>query len=136
MKFYLENYGCKLNEADSEIIKGLLSENHEEVFDFSLADFIILNTCGVIDKTEKKIIERTLFLKNKGKKVFWTGCLPLITKNNVSDGSIGPNNLSDINKMIKEENHFFNNVKEDKSLLCKYKKRKEGISATVAISEG
>ena len=136
MKFYLENYGCKLNEADSEIIKGLLSENYEEVFDFNLADFIVLNTCGVIDKTEKKIIEKTLFFQKQGKKVFWTGCLPLITKNNISNGSIGPNNFSDINKMIKEEKHFFNNTKEDKSLLCKYKKRKEGVSSTVAISEG
>ena len=79
MKFYLETYGCKLNEADSEILRGLLSEEYEEVFDTNNADFIILNTCGVIDKTEKKIIDKTKYFQNQGKS-FLTGCLPLITK--------------------------------------------------------
>ena len=102
MKFYLETYGCKLNEADSEILRGLLSEEYEEVFDTNNADFIILNTCGVIDKTEKKIIDKTKYFQNQGKKVFWTGCLPLITKNNISDGGVGPNNILDLKKAIKK----------------------------------
>jgi MiaB-like tRNA modifying enzyme len=125
MKFYLETYGCKLNEADSEVV---LDEND--------ADFIILNTCGVIDKTEKKIIDRTKYFQRQGKKVFWSGCLPLITKNNVSNGSIGTNNLFDIEKVIINEENFLFKDKVDKSCLCDLKKRKEGISATVAISDG
>lgn len=136
MKFYLETYGCKLNEADSEILRGLLSEEYEEVFDTNNADFIILNTCGVIDKTEKKIIDKTKYFQNQGKKVFWTGCLPLITKNNISDGGVGPNNILDLKKAIKENIHIYNDTKIDKASLCGYKKRKEGVSATVAISEG
>jgi MiaB-like tRNA modifying enzyme len=136
MKFYLETYGCKLNEADSEVIRGILSKKYEEVLDENDADFIILNTCGVIDKTEKKIIDRTKYFQRQGKKVFWSGCLPLITKNNVSNGSIGTNNLFDIEKVIINEENFLFKDKVDKSCLCDLKKRKEGISATVAISDG
>jgi MiaB-like tRNA modifying enzyme len=134
MKFYLETYGCKLNQSDSKIITNLLSDDCEEVLDFDSADFIILNTCGVIDKTEKKIIDRTRYFQEQGKKVYWTGCLPLITGTNISNGSIGPNNILDIKKAIKENIHIYNNVKIDKSSLCK--KRKENVSQTVAISEG
>ncbi|MFA7157285.1 MAG: tRNA (N(6)-L-threonylcarbamoyladenosine(37)-C(2))-methylthiotransferase [Bacilli bacterium] len=136
MKFYLETYGCKLNEADSEIIRGLLSEDYEEVLDPDGADFIVLNTCGVIDKTEKKIIDKTKYFQDKGKKVFWTGCLPLITKRNISNGSIGVNNILDVKKVIKEHIHIYNNEKEDKAFLCNLKKRKDNVSQIVAISEG
>ena len=136
MKFYLETYGCKLNEADSEIIRGLLNEEYEEVLDPNSADFIVLNTCGVIDKTEKKIIDKTKYFQDKGKKVFWTGCLPLITKRNISNGSIGVNNILDVKKIIKEHIHIYNNEKIDKASFCNLKKRKDNVSQIVAISEG
>ncbi|HOI59867.1 MAG TPA: tRNA (N(6)-L-threonylcarbamoyladenosine(37)-C(2))-methylthiotransferase [Candidatus Pacearchaeota archaeon] len=136
MKFYLETYGCKLNESDAEIVKGLLTDEYEEVLDFNSADFIVLNTCGVIDKTEKKIIDRTKYFQEQGKKVFWTGCLPLITKTNISNGSIGPNNLLDIKKAIKDNVHIHNNEKIDKAALCNLKKTKNEVSQIVPISEG
>ena len=134
MKFYLETYGCKLNQSDSEIIRNLLSDDYEETLDFDSANFIILNTCGVIDKTEKKIIDKTKYFQKRDKKVYWTGCLPLITRTNISNGSIGPNNILDIKKVIKENVHIYNNVKIDKASLCK--KREENIFQSVAISEG
>lgn len=136
MKFYLQTFGCKLNESDAEIIKGLLTDEYEEVLDPNSADFIILNTCGVIDKTEKKIIDRTKYFQEQNKKVFWTGCLPLITKKNISDGSIGPNNLLDIKKAIKGNVHIYNSEKIDKATLCHLKKTKTNVSQIVPISEG
>ena len=136
MKFYLETYGCKLNESDAEIVKGLLTDEYEEVLDLNSADFVILNTCGVIDKTERKIIDRTKYFQEQGKKVFWTGCLPLITKNNISNGSIGPNNLLDIKKAIKDNIHIYNTEKIDKAALCNLKKTKNEVSQIVPISEG
>ena len=134
MKFYFKTYGCKLNEVDSELLRGLLLRNFKEVKDFKGADFVVINTCGVVDRTEKKIIEKTKYFQNKGKKVFWTGCLPLITKNNISNGSIGPNNILDIEKVIKENIHVYNKERIDKAFLYEYKKEK--VSLNVAISEG
>ena len=134
MKFYFKTFGCKLNEADSQIIKSILTKDYEEVFNPDNADFVVFNTCGVVDKTEKKIIRETKQFQKQGKKVFWTGCLPLITRNNVSNGSIGPNNVLDIKKAIKENIHIFTEKKIDKSVLCNLKE--DSVSAIVAISEG
>lgn len=136
MNFYIETYGCKLNEADSEILKGILSTEYREALNEDSADFIVLNTCGVIDRTEKRIIDRTKYFQKQGKKVFWTGCLPLIAKNNISNGSISPSNLLDIKKVIKKNIHILKKENLDKASLYDFKKRKQGFSQTVAISEG
>ncbi len=77
MKFYIETYGCSANFAESEAMVSLLIDaGHELVSDESKADVIILNTCGVKDPTEHKILYRMEQLKDR--KVVITGCLPLI----------------------------------------------------------
>ena len=78
MKFCLKTYGCKMNQADSELMRGILLHEHEESLEKD-ADLVILNTCGVVEKTERKILKEALVLKKKGKKVIIAGCLPLIS---------------------------------------------------------
>jgi len=57
--FYLETYGCSLNKADSDLIVGRLNGlGAEQTNDIELADLIVLNTCGVKEPTEDKIIHR------------------------------------------------------------------------------
>ena len=133
-KFYLESYGCKLNESDSEILKSILKKEYEETSEKE-ADFIVLNTCGVIDRTEEKILRKTKDLQLLGKKVFWAGCLPLISRKNIADGSIGPSNLDDILLAVKREEHITSRKNMEKPLLCK-SRRKDSGTAIVAISEG
>ena len=53
-KFYLETYGCKLNQADSDLIRGVLTKDFRETSEKE-ADVVIINSCGVIEKTERKI---------------------------------------------------------------------------------
>ncbi|MHA2146325.1 MAG: hypothetical protein ACXAB0_12820 [Candidatus Thorarchaeota archaeon] len=58
-RFYLETYGCSLNTADSDIIVGrLLKLEGERVQVIRDADLIILNSCGVKEPTEDRIIHR------------------------------------------------------------------------------
>ncbi|MFA5432025.1 MAG: tRNA (N(6)-L-threonylcarbamoyladenosine(37)-C(2))-methylthiotransferase [Candidatus Paceibacterota bacterium] len=145
MNFYLKTYGCKLNQADSELIRGLLSKNYKES-SREEADFVILNTCGVVEKTERKILKEAEELKKKGKKVIISGCLPLISFeecDKVADGIIGPTNISSISlitkKVLKGERAIeIEKKKIDKSDLCLKKKRekKETCSAIVSIAEG
>ncbi len=145
MKFYLKTYGCKLNQADSELLRGLLSNEYEEASKDE-ADFVILNTCGVVEKTERKILKDASELKKKGKKIIISGCLPLISPEackEVADGILGPTNISSVNSLVKEvlkggKPSIINNIKIDKAKLCLNKKRtaKESRSAIVAISEG
>jgi MiaB-like tRNA modifying enzyme len=144
MKFYLKTYGCKLNQADSEIIKGLLLKNHQES-SVKEADFVVLNTCGVIERTERKILKEAYELKKQGKKIIISGCLPLISLEackEIADGILGPTNISSIDYLA--DNIFKNkkeiiviNQKTDKARLHFIKKRDgEKASAIVAISEG
>jgi len=134
-----------MNQADSELIRGILLHEHEESLEKD-ADLFILNTCGVVEKTERKILKEALVLKKKGKKVIIAGCLPLISFKEcreVADGLLGPSNISSIDLLIenvlKDKNDFIVEKENiDKAELCSNKKRggKESCSAIVSIAEG
>jgi tRNA-2-methylthio-N6-dimethylallyladenosine synthase len=55
-KFYLETFGCQMNVVDSERIVDLLGQIGYRRVDTALeADVILLNTCSVRDKAERKV---------------------------------------------------------------------------------
>lgn len=57
--FYIETFGCQMNERDSETIAALLSQQDmEQSNDPGLADVIILNTCAVRESAESKVWSR------------------------------------------------------------------------------
>ncbi|MCX6768991.1 MAG: tRNA (N6-isopentenyl adenosine(37)-C2)-methylthiotransferase MiaB, partial [Candidatus Micrarchaeota archaeon] len=56
MQVYLETYGCTLNQADSDIMGGILKHaGFRLVKKPGEADVVILNTCTVKGRTENKI---------------------------------------------------------------------------------
>ena len=61
--FFVETWGCQMNQHDSELIEGQLRLHGlspvEEALD---ADLVVLNTCSVRDKPVQKIISRIGFL--------------------------------------------------------------------------
>ncbi|MFW9812891.1 MAG: tRNA (N(6)-L-threonylcarbamoyladenosine(37)-C(2))-methylthiotransferase [Candidatus Thorarchaeota archaeon] len=80
LRFYLETYGCSLNTADSDIIVGRLQElKGTRVHDVDEADLIILNSCGVKEPTEDRIIHRLEKLSKERSPVVVAGCLPRIS---------------------------------------------------------
>jgi len=55
-KFYLETFGCQMNVVDSERIVDLLQQaGYHQVVSADEADLILLNTCSVRDKAERKV---------------------------------------------------------------------------------
>ena len=55
-KIYLETYGCQMNEADTQMITGLLAESGWEVIEEpAIADVILLNTCAVRERAEERV---------------------------------------------------------------------------------
>lgn len=53
--FYIETFGCQMNERDSEIMAQLLgSANHVETSDMLAADVVVVNTCSIRGKAEQK----------------------------------------------------------------------------------
>lgn len=56
LKYYIETYGCQMNEHDSEKIAGLLQAvGYQKAELMQQADLILFNTCCVRDHAEKKV---------------------------------------------------------------------------------
>jgi tRNA-2-methylthio-N6-dimethylallyladenosine synthase len=54
--FYLETFGCQMNVVDSEQIAALLTGiGYSQVDSAEEADLVLLNTCSVRDKAERKV---------------------------------------------------------------------------------
>ena len=78
--YYLETYGCALNTADSDMIAGHLNtRGAKRVLSPDEAHVIILNTCGVKEPTEDRVIHRLEELSKKAMPVIVAGCLPKIS---------------------------------------------------------
>ena len=54
--FFIETWGCQMNELDSQRLSGNLKlRGYRRVDDESQADLVLLNTCSVRDKAEQKV---------------------------------------------------------------------------------
>lgn len=131
-----------MNQADSDIMRGLISK-YFELSSVDDADVVVINSCGVVEYTERKIIRRIGELKNSGKKVVLAGCLSRINDKalELSDSAISPENVSFIVDAILSamdgKKIFVERRKVDKSELSCLKKRfKDSAIAIVSISEG
>lgn len=69
-KFFIQTFGCQMNEHDSEVMAGLLEERfYIPTKDIKEADFILLNTCCIREKAENKVLSMLGSLKKlKAKK--------------------------------------------------------------------
>ena len=68
-RVYIETYGCQMNEADTELMFGLLRHRGYSVAKApEEADVVLLNTCAVRDRAEERIVGRLGWYKAlKGK---------------------------------------------------------------------
>lgn len=54
---FVDTYGCQQNEADSEIIRGILLEmGYNHVEDENEADVIVINSCAVREHAEQRVL--------------------------------------------------------------------------------
>ena len=105
--FYLETYGCSLNSADSDVIVGTLkSTGGVRVESPDKANIIIVNTCGVKEPTEDRIISRLETLSTTSTPVIVAGCLPKISLPRVENAIpnyaaiIGPQSIDSLNEIV------------------------------------
>jgi MiaB-like tRNA modifying enzyme len=142
MKVFVETYGCTLNQADSEILKGVLAERGVELCESAdEADVVVLNTCFVKKQAQQRILER--LKKIAGKKLVVAGCMPAANRRMVEKASpqasmVGPYSLSNIYNAVLSayegrKSIFLDAKPEDKYSLPKMR---EGVIARIPISEG
>ncbi|VVC03669.1 tRNA-2-methylthio-N(6)-dimethylallyladenosine synthase [Candidatus Bilamarchaeum dharawalense] len=75
LKVFVKTYGCTLNQADSDILKAIISEKYELVEREEESDVVVLNTCTVKGATDNKIFAKIRLLENSGRKFVVAGCL-------------------------------------------------------------
>ena len=79
MRIFIETYGCSANQAESEIVGGLLAKaGHDLVNTMEGSDLVVINTCFVKTPTEQKIMHRIseIVKGQPGKKLVIAGCMP------------------------------------------------------------
>ncbi|MFW6045322.1 MAG: tRNA (N(6)-L-threonylcarbamoyladenosine(37)-C(2))-methylthiotransferase [Natronomonas sp.] len=76
--YHIETYGCTANRGESrQIERRLRDAGHYRVDDPERADVAILNTCTVVEKTERNMLRRAAELDESTADVIVTGCMAL-----------------------------------------------------------
>lgn len=112
LKVYIETLGCAKNQVDSEVMMGLL-QKHGFILeqDESVADIIIVNTCGFINDAKQESIDTILALakyKEHGqcKLLIVAGCLgeryndELLKELPEVDGIVGTGNFPQVVEIV------------------------------------
>ena len=114
-KFYfIQTYGCQMNQSDSEHYAGQLEElGYHQTDELSMADVILLNTCCVRETAEDKTLGKIGELKhlkdqNPDLIIAVTGCMAqewqdrLFKRAPHIDLVIGTHNIHTLIDLIKE----------------------------------
>ncbi len=78
---YVETYGCQQNEADSERIRGFLSQcGYGFAQEAEGADVVVMNTCAIREHAEQRVFGNLGALthtkrRHPGQKIFLCGCM-------------------------------------------------------------
>jgi len=114
-KFYIETYGCQMNEADSELVIGLLrGANYQPTAIPEEADLILINSCSVRENAEKRAIARLTQFKSLKKKkpellLGLIGCVAqrahdeILTENKFVDLVLGPDSYRNLPEYLNQE---------------------------------
>ncbi|WP_207591013.1 tRNA (N(6)-L-threonylcarbamoyladenosine(37)-C(2))-methylthiotransferase [Halomontanus rarus] len=77
-RYHIETYGCTSNRGESrEIERRLRDAGHHQVAEATAADVAILNTCTVVEKTERNMLRRAEELADETADLIVTGCMAL-----------------------------------------------------------
>jgi tRNA-2-methylthio-N6-dimethylallyladenosine synthase len=152
MKFYIETFGCQMNEHDSEKMAHLLRISGFEPIDNATdADIVIVNTCSVRKKAEEKfysLMGRLRWLKEEKGTLFGvTGCVAQMEKEGIRkrlpfiDFSLGPSNIHKIEQAIQaasQRRHLFDFSENGCTSLSfiKPESAKVEIKAYITIMKG
>ena len=59
MRFWVESYGCTMNRGEGRgLAEDMASLGYEEAASADEADIVVLNTCTVVETTEKHMLSR------------------------------------------------------------------------------
>lgn len=147
MKLFVQTLGCAMNERDSEhMIAELESkEGYTLTDDATQADLILINTCSVREKPERRLfseIGQYAQQKKKGAKIGVCGCTAshmgaeILRKSSAVDFVLGARNISKITQIIHKPKAVEVDLSYDDSLYAFERVRSSGVKALLNISIG
>ncbi len=88
-RYHIETYGCTSNRGESrEIERRLRDAGHHRVDGPDDADVAILNTCTVVEKTERNMLRRAEELAAETADLYITGCMALAQGEAFADADV------------------------------------------------
>ncbi len=77
-RYHIETYGCASNRGESQRIETTLRDaGHYPVDGPESADVAIMNSCTVVEKTERNMLRRAKELETEAADLIVTGCMAL-----------------------------------------------------------
>ena len=153
LKYFVETYGCQMNEYDSELVSSILVElGYSKSNKIEDADAIFLNTCAIREKAQETVhnrLDSLAYLKKQKKHLIIgvLGCMAQNLKNDLLESKpyvdiiLGPDSYRKLPEIIKFRNTEINHIVDTR--LSKHEiyddlfpKRKDGINAWISIMRG
>ena len=145
--FYLENYGCQMNKADSNsLINSLMQEGFIQTENYENADNIIINTCSVRAHAEERVFSRVKLFnahrkKNKREmKLIIMGCMAQTSRDTLKN--LGADKIFDVYNEInildymKDEEAFIKKFNDNYIFNKSYVDKDKPHKAFLPISHG
>ncbi|SDJ70896.1 tRNA (N6-isopentenyl adenosine(37)-C2)-methylthiotransferase MiaB [Sediminibacillus albus] len=115
-KFLIRTYGCQMNEHDTEVMAGLLTDmGYQSTDNAQEADIILLNTCAIRENAENKVFGeighlKTLKTENPDVILGVCGCMSqeesvvnrILKKHPFIDMIFGTHNIHRLPQLLKE----------------------------------
>ena len=151
--FYIETYGCQMNEYDSELVANILGDlGYSKSNKIENADAIFLNTCAIREKAEDTVHNRLnslAYLKKRNSKLIIgvLGCMAQNLKDSILESKpyvdiiLGPDSYRRLPEIINYRKKNINHIVDTK--LSKHEiyddlfpTRRDGINAWISIMRG
>ncbi len=155
LSFYIETFGCQMNEQDSLRTEFFLSQaGYRQTFSTFDADILIINTCSIRRKAEEKaysLLGRYRLLKQKRPNIIIAvgGCVAqqegkaLLERMPYVNLVFGPHHVFEIDRLINrciDSDKRFVSISQAKDstddLVCPGISDKSGLKAYMTIMEG
>ena len=152
LRYYIETYGCQMNEYDTELVRSILkNDGYSEIAEPGAADVILLNTCSVRENAHNKVygrLQRLQKMKDQRPVVIGVlGCMAQNLKMDLLESSVhvditaGPDSYRRLPKLIRDARNGGGqmtdiDLSEFETYDDIYPERKDGINAWIAIMRG
>ncbi|MFC6955246.1 tRNA (N(6)-L-threonylcarbamoyladenosine(37)-C(2))-methylthiotransferase [Halorubellus litoreus] len=88
-RYHIETYGCTSNRGESRQIESALRDaGHYKVDSPDEADVAIMNSCTVVEKTERNMLRRAKELEDETADLIVTGCMALAQSEEFRDHDV------------------------------------------------